>query len=41
MSAYCPDHRTELSGGPVKFTCPHGCSVKAADATTESGRPQL
>lgn len=41
MSAYCPAHGNELYGGPVKYRCPHGHDVKADDATTESGRPQL
>ena len=41
MSKYCPDHGSELAGGPVKYACPHGCSVQATDATTTPGRLRL
>lgn len=41
MNLYCPQHGTPLDGGPPTYTCRHGHNVKADDATTESGRPQL
>jgi hypothetical protein len=41
MKAYCPTHGSELDGEPGTYTCRFGHSVNTADATTESGRPQL
>jgi len=38
MSAFCPDHGTELDD---KNRCPHGHNVKADEATNEPGRPWL
>lgn len=43
MTVYCPDHSTELDGGPVRYRCRHGHGVMAADIDHDyrPGRRQL